>query len=354
MFLNGVFSILMLLCDLFEMPITQYDRQVYISVIINYLAGILGVFLIDGEGSRIKVFSKGFVISIPVIVSVICLEFSQGLELINLCFYALGSGVVSTILTMFIVPFLENVYGRLTNFRLAELTDHKAKLIKLLKERAPGTFNHTVILSTLAESCATAINENPLLARACAYYHEIGKVKKPDYFTENQYGRNPHDELSPELSTDIIRAHAKDGSDLIKRRRLPQVLADACEQHHGTMPIRYFYAKALKFTDGELSIEKYSYYGPKPKTKINAIIMICDACEAKVRSVANRTHENVDKAVKEIIEERMDLDQFTDCDITLRELDIIRNTITNTLAGVYHERVKYPKLKIGNKNGTQS
>ena len=117
------------------------------------------------------------------------------------------------------------------------------------------------------------------------------------------------------------------------------------------MPIRYFYAKALKFTDGELDIEDFSYYGPKPQTKINAIIMICDACEAKVRTVSNRTHENVDKAVKEIIEERMDLDQFTECDITFRELDIIRNTITNTLAGVYHERVKYPKLKKGNSNG---
>jgi putative nucleotidyltransferase with HDIG domain len=205
-------------------------------------------------------------------------------------------------------------------------------------------------VASLAEACSNAIGLNPLLARACAYYHDIGKIKKADYFAENQSGYNPHDELSPELSTDIIRAHARDGADLIRKFRYPEVLAEAAEQHHGTMPIRYFYAKALKFTDGELDIEDYSYYGPKPKTKINAIIMICDACEAKVRTVGNRTHENVDKAVKEIIEERMDLDQFTDCDITFRELDIIRNTITNTLAGVYHERVKYPKLKKGNSN----
>lgn len=354
MFMNGVFCILMLLSDLFELPLLDYNRQVYISLIINYISGIFAVFMIDGEGSRIKVFSKGLVVSIPVVVSAICLEFSKGLELVQIGIMALSSGLSSCVFMMLFLPFFEAIYGKLTNFRLSELTDHKSKLVKLLIERAPGTFNHTVIVATLAESCANAINENPLLARACAYYHDMGKVKKPDYFTENQSGANPHDELSPELSTDIIRSHAKDGSDLIRRRRLPQVLADACEQHHGTMPIRYFYAKALKFTDGELSVEKFSYYGPKPKTKINAIIMICDACEAKVRTVSNRTHENVDKAVKEIIEERVDMDQFTDCDITLKELDIIRNTITNNLAGVYHERVKYPKLKTGNKNGRQS
>ena len=354
MFINGVFCILMLLADLFEVPLSSYTREIYISLIINFISGIFAVFMLDGEGSRIKLFSKGIVVSIPVIVSAICLEFSKGLNLIEIFLYALCSGPVATILMMVLISFLEAIFGRLTNFRLTELTDHKSKLIKLLIERAPGTFNHTVIVSTLAESCANAINENPLLARACAYYHDIGKVKKPEYFAENQSGKNLHDELSPELSTDIIRSHSKDGGDLIRRRRLPQVLADACEQHHGTMPIRYFYAKALKFTDGELSMDKFSYYGPKPKTKINAIIMICDACEAKVRTVSNRTHENVDKAVKEIIEERMDMDQFTDCDITLKELDIIRNTITNNLAGVYHERVKYPKLKAGNKNANQS
>ena len=213
------------------------------------------------------------------------------------------------------------------------------------------SFQHTVSVATLAESCATEIGENPLLARACAYYHDIGKMNNPTYFTENQQGYNPHDDLTPELSTDILRGHVRDGASLIRKHRLPEVLAGAAEQHHGTTPIKYFYAKARKFTDGDLDIENYCYYGPKPQTKINAIIMICDASEAKVRTLTNRSHENVDKAVKEVIEERMDMDQFTECDITLKELDVIRNAITNGLAGVYHERVKYPKLKMGGKNG---
>ncbi|MBO5926839.1 MAG: HDIG domain-containing protein [Clostridia bacterium] len=350
-FVNCFFSILMLLFDLFVNYYLPIDIELYNSFIMSFIAGTLAVFIIDSEGSRLKVLCQGTVLSVPVIVSAVCLEFTNDLSTIWFTIlYALLSGLLSDMIMMVIIPFFEFTFGALTNFRLAELTDHKSRLIKALIERAPGTFNHTLIVASLAEACSNAINLNPLLARACAYYHDIGKIKKEDYFAENQTGYNPHDELSPELSTDIIRAHAKDGAELIRKWRFPEVLAETAEQHHGTMPISYFYAKALKFTDGELDVEDYSYYGPKPKTKINAIIMICDACEAKVRTIGTRTHENVDKAVKEIIEERMDLDQFADCDITFRELDIIRNTITNALAGVYHDRVKYPKLKKGNKN----
>ncbi len=349
-FLNCVFCILMLLCDMFTCATTEYNREIYISLIINFVSGIFAVFTVDGEGSRSRVLFSSLIISIPVVVSAVCLEFTTDYKrLLIVALFAFGSCGIADGLMLLLTPIFELSFSVLTNFRLAELTDHKSKLIKCMIELAPGTFNHTIIVAMLAEACSNAIGENPLLARACAYYHDMGKIKKPEYFTENQTGRNPHDELTPELSTDIIRAHAKDGYDLIKKWKLPEVLADASSQHHGTLPIRYFYMKASKFTDGDLAIENFCYYGPKPQTKINAIIMICDACEAKVRTVGNRTHENVDKAVKEIIEERMDLDQFTDCDITFKELDVIRNTITNTLAGVYHERVKYPKLKKGGK-----
>lgn len=358
LFLNCAFCICMLLLDLFVRTSPDYDRVIYTSLIINFISGIFAVFMIDGEGSRAKVLGHSVFIAIPVIVSAVCLEFttsvseldSEGLRALGrTALFAFGSGVLSDGIMMLLLPFFEIAFGAVTNFRLAELTDHKARLIKCLIALAPGTFNHTTIVAMLAEACSNAIGENPLLARACAYYHDIGKIKKPEYFTENQTGVNPHDELSPELSTEIIRSHAKDGAELIRKWRLPEVLADAAEQHHGTMPIRYFYAKALKYTDGELNMDNFCYAGPKPQTKINAIIMICDACEAKVRSIGTRSHENVDKAVKEIIEERMDAEQFSDCDITFRELDIIRNTITNSLAGVYHDRVKYPKLKSGSK-----
>ena len=351
-FMNTVYATLMLLVDIICASFSGGGNYVLVSLIMTLTCGTVSVFLVDGEGSRAKVLAMGFLISIPAILFAICVEFTFEFgNLIAPLLFALGSGLLSVSIMTVILPVYELLFSALTNFRLTELTDHKSKLIKELSVSAPGTFSHTIIVAMLAEACGNAIGENPLLVRACAYYHDIGKLKNPDMFTENQSGKNPHDELSPELSTDIIRSHAKDGAELIRKRRLPEVFADAAEQHHGTLPIRYFYMKASKFTDGKLGIENFSYYGPKPQNKVNAIIMICDACEAKVRTVGNRTHENVDKAVKEIIEERMELDQFNECDITFKELDIIRNTITNTLSGVYHERVKYPKLKIGGRRG---
>ena len=351
-FMNTVYASLMLLTDIICSSFGGQGNYVLVSLIMTLTCGTVSVFLVDGEGSRAKVLAMGFLISIPAILFAICVEFTfEFRNLIAPLLFALGSGLLSVSIMTVILPVYELLFSALTNFRLTELTDHKSKLIKELSVSAPGTFSHTIIVAMLAEACGNAIGENPLLVRACAYYHDIGKLKNPDMFTENQSGKNPHDELSPELSTDIIRSHAKDGAELIRKRRLPEVFADAAEQHHGTLPIRYFYMKASKFTDGKLGIENFSYYGPKPQNKVNAIIMICDACEAKVRTVGNRTHENVDKAVKDIIEERMELDQFNECDITFKELDIIRNTITNTLSGVYHERVRYPKLKIGGRHG---
>ena len=209
-----------------------------------------------------------------------------------------------------------------------------------------GTFNHSIVVAHLAEACAIALNEDTALARAVAYYHDVGKLRQPEYFTENQVGFNPHSELSPELSVDIIRSHAKDGYDIVKKYGLPQEIADVCIQHHGTMPMMFFYARALKMTDGELNIEDFSYPGPKPQTKIAAIIMIADASEAISRTLPDRSPENVETAVREIIEERMDLEQFDECDVTMKDLSIIKETIVNCLSGVYHSRVQYPKLKI--------
>lgn len=180
----------------------------------------------------------------------------------------------------------EAVFNCITDYRLRELTDHDAPLMRELKDRAMGTFNHSIVVAHLAEACAIALDEDTALARAAAYYHDVGKLRQPEYFTENQAGYNPHNELSPELSVDIIRSHAKDGYDLIRSKHLPKLLADVAIQHHGTMPIKYFYAKALKMTDGELNIEDFSYPGPKPQTKVAAIIMISDASEGDLANAA--------------------------------------------------------------------
>ena len=193
----------------------------------------------------------------------------------------------------------------------------------------------------------TAIGEDALLARTCAYYHDIGKLRRPEFFKENQAdATNPHDELTPELSSNIVKSHTLDGYNLIIKNRLPKEIADICLEHHGTMPMLFFYAKAKKFTDGEVDINQYCYNGPKPQTKIAAIIMIADGCEAAVRTLQDRSREKVDELVRKIVADRMKLGQFDECEITLKEINIIIHTVVNNLTGIYHNRIEYPKVVI--------
>lgn len=320
----------------------------YSSLVIGFSTGIIGVYLIDGVGSRIKVFGRGLSMMVPVLVCLVLLEQTNLLKYPERVVAGASSAVLSVVLFMAILPVFEWLFNKLTSYRLSELTEHSAPLIKRMIEEAPGTFNHSIVVSNLAESCAIAIGEDALLARCAAYYHDMGKLKQPEFFKENQQGgRNPHNDLTPELSANIIRAHAKDGYDIVKKYGLPQEIADVCIQHHGTMPMMFFYAKAKQFADGgDVDIEKYSYAGPKPQTKIAAILMIADAGEAAVRTLKDRTRENVDALLSRLINERMQLRQFEDCDITMKELNIIRNTIANNLTGVYHSRIEYPKVNL--------
>ena len=347
-FMNTVSCFLIFMIDAFLSIKVMEGHMLYSSLLIGFSTSILAIYLVVGISSRLKVFLMGFVISIPIMICTICLEISSlKTNTVPLLTAGFTSGMTSVVGLMAILPIFEKVFNRVTVYKLYELTDHKATLLQKLNEQAPGTFNHCLVVSTLAESCASAIGEDPLLARACAYYHDIGKIKNPEYFTENQSGYNPHNEITPELSVDIIRSHATDGARIIREHKLPTILSDVAEQHHGTLHIRYFYMQASKFSEETLPLKDFAYKGPRPQTKIAAILMLADACEAKARSLPVRSHEKVDEAVREIIEERMDFDQFYECDITMKDLDIIRKTLTNALAGVHHDRVEYPKLKIG-------
>ena len=350
-FLNVIFALLLFSVDRFSnfSMYNDYENALNSTPLLVFSSGMVGIFVGSKVKTRLRAFLTGFAICIPIVIMVVCLEYSAGGRIWQLLLFGIEAGIVSVVLFMAFLPVFEVLFNCITDYRLRELTDHDAPLMRELKERAPGTFNHSIVLAHLAEACAIAIDENTALARAAAYYHDVGKLRQPEYFTENQTGYNPHDELSPELSVDIIRSHAKDGYDLIRARHLPAILADVALQHHGTLPIKYFYAKALKMTDGEINIEDFSYAGPKPQTKIAAIIMIADASEAISRTLQSRSPESVDNAVREIIEERMDLDQFDECDITMRDLFAIREAIVGCLTGVYHSRVQYPKLKLKRK-----
>ncbi len=353
-FLNTVYAITVLVVDRYtnEQWMTLYES--YASFLSAFCAGIIAIFLYKNVKTRIGSVLTAFVLYIPVIIinAAMLLPTSELLNVsyvLGILMYSALDCVFSFILFFIILPFFEIVFALLTPFRLRELTSDSAKLIKRLKTNALGTYNHSVIVAQLAEACASAIGEDPELARAAAYYHDVGKLKNPEYFSENQSDYNLHKELTPELSVDIIRSHTRDGAQLIRKNHLPEFFAEVAIEHHGTLPIKYFFAKALKMSDGELNMGNYSYAGNTPTSKIAAIIMIADASEAASRSLPERTPEKVEALVKGLIEERMNLDQFDDCDITMRELSIIASTIVSQLTGVYHSRVQYPKLTLSSK-----
>ncbi len=353
-FMNFVFCILILLFDSFQgMFINPYGVQQQQTYALFFLAmgvssGILAVYSMKEVYSRLKLILLGFFISIPSVICIIIPIVEYGNDLIlTYIICSIASGPTAVAFFLMLLPFFEVIFNKVSTFKLAELTDHKSRIVRKVIAKAPGTFNHSIVVSNIAEACATAIGEDALLARTCAYYHDIGKLRRPEYFKENQTDdKNPHDDLTPELSANIISAHANDGYTLALKNRLPKEIADICRQHHGTMPILFFYDKAKKFTDGKVDIAQYCYAGPKPQTKIAAIIMIADGCEAVARTLTDRSRESVKKAVKKIVNSRMELGQFDECEITLKELNIIINTVVNTLSGVYHNRVEYPKVSL--------
>ncbi len=353
-FINFVFCIMTLLFDSFigmykgpgELQTNQIDYLFYLAMGVS--SGIIAVYSMKDVYSRLKLILLGFFISVPSVICIVIpiVEFGEG-QIANYIISSVASGPLAVAIFLMLLPFFEVVFNKVSTFKLAELTDHKSRIVRKVIAKAPGTFNHSIVVSNIAEACATAIGEDALLARTCAYYHDIGKLRRPEYFKENQMDeKNPHDDLTPELSANIISAHANDGYTLAIKNRLPKEIAEVCRQHHGTMPILFFYDKAKKFTDGDVDIAQYCYAGPKPQTKIAAIIMIADGCEAMTRTLTDRSRESVKKAVKKIVNSRMELGQFDECEITLKELNIIINTVVNTLSGVYHNRIEYPKVSL--------
>ncbi len=358
--LNFVYSLLVFLVDIYTNNfINGAGGFMYYSLMLGFVCGTVAIFAAGRVKTRGGVLAVGMLVSIPTACIILLLELASVNE-IGLFAFLTSAGwgllgcILSSVFTIALLPVFERTFNRLTMFRLRELTRPDAALLKRLKTEAPGTFNHSLIVAQLAESCAIALGEDAELARAAAYYHDVGKLKQPECFTENQGEYNIHDELTPELSADIIRSHAKDGYDLLMANRMPQIFADVAREHHGTLPIKYFYAKAARISGGDVNVTDYSYLGPTPRTAIAAIIMIADASEAAVRAMKERSPEAVERVVRNIIEERMDLDQFVDCDITMRDLTTIKQTLVAALSGVHHHRVQYPAIRFNRGGGTQS
>lgn len=250
-------------------------------------------------------------------------------------FFSSNNGGFSTSIWIF--------FGILSSLKLTELSNPNHPLLRKLLIETPGTYHHSIIVGNLAESAAEAIGANGLLARVGSYYHDVGKTKRPTFFVENQLNsQNPHDKITPSLSKNIIIAHPKDGLEMLKDYKIPEVIQDLVMQHHGTTTLRFFYNKALNETDGAVNESEYRYPGPKAQTKEAAIVQIADSVEAAVRSLSNTTNESIEEMVRKIIKSNLDDGQFNECDLTFKEIEIISISMLETLKGIFHSRIEYP------------
>ncbi len=256
--------------------------------------------------------------------------------------------LISGILSVGLLPFYESIFDVVTNIKLLELSNPNQPLMKKLLMEAPGTYHHSMMVANLAEAAAEVVGGNPVIARVGAYYHDIGKTKRPYFFGENQIGKeNPHDKITANLSTLIILSHTKDGLEMAKEHKIPKIIQDIIVQHHGTTLVKYFYYKVKNSSDNpeEIKEEDFRYPGPIPDTKESGILMLADSVEASVRSIPEPTKDKIENMVNNIINDKINNNQLINCDLTLKDIELIRKSFLKTLDGIYHHRIEYPTEK---------
>ena len=356
-----------IMLSVFTNPRTAYYITVILTILISsalwLAAARISVFLIVALFAAVctsKInFTKRFqIIKVGVEISIVMVLCILALYLLQLCltdmaykwflsdlvfgaFNCLFSGIIA----LGMMPLLENISGIITPYGLSELGDGNQPLLKRLQFEAPGTFSHSTMLSTLAESAAEAIGANATLARVGALYHDVGKLKRPLFFIENQnyFGiENPHCKLNPRLSKMVIVSHVKDGLEIASEYNLPDVLKDFISQHHGTTLASYFYSQAIKQEGMDNVVqEQFRYPGPKPKTKETAIVMIADTVESASRTLKEYSQEELEKMINKLIIEKLNDGQLSECPLSLRDLKTIAETLGKSLRAAHHQRIKY-------------
>lgn len=305
-------------------------------------------------GERNKILFCGMAGSLVFAIIMISIQMFFNLYWKNYIFtyslYAFLSGLVSIIICIGSIPLLESAFGIVTDYKLQDLTSSNQKLLHRLMIEAPGTYHHCLITANLAEAAAYSIGANPNIARAGAFYHDIGKLARPMYFAENMHGSNIHDKLLPYDSAKIIMNHVTDGVELAKQHKLPDIITDVIREHHGTTLVKFFYYKQCKLAEENESIEKpdeadFRYKGSLPKTKESAVIMLADTVEAAVRSSISKgmTEPEVADFIKTLIKDKLNDGQLNESGLTINDLDKIGAAFLEIFKGMYHERVAYPK-----------
>ncbi|MFH1202339.1 MAG: HDIG domain-containing metalloprotein [Candidatus Omnitrophota bacterium] len=324
--------------------------------IIFLLGSIVGIVSVLGIRRRAQILQAGLMVSLVNFFSVVGLGLYNNLNVevfLNDGLIGILNGLLCAVMLMVILPIFEWIFGFITNISLLELSDFNQPLLREMILKAPGTYHHSLIVGNISEAAAEAIGANALLARVGAYYHDIGKIEKPEYFSENQTDdESKHDNLSPSMSKLIIVNHVKNGLELGQKFKLRNTIRDFVEQHHGTSLVYYFYRRALEELeqDEEVREEGFRYPGPRPQTKEIAIVLLADSVEAASRSIEEPTPQKIENVVHKIINNKFIDGQLDECDLTLKDLEKIAKTFIHILSATCHARIKYPDQEDGSQD----
>jgi cyclic-di-AMP phosphodiesterase PgpH len=314
------------------------------------IAGLMGVWGVKSCRRRSALIQTGLIISVANMVLVAAFKFLEfpftGNDLLIAEVFALGGGVLTGILALGLGPIMESLFNYSSNIRLLELLNLDQPLLKDLMLVAPGTYHHSMVVGQMVEAAAETIGANPMLAKAAAFYHDIGKIKKPIYFVENQTsGENKHEKLAPSMSSLILISHVKDGVDLARKHRLGENITDIIRQHHGTNLISYFFhkAKTQAAKPNQVKMEDYRYPGPRPQTKEAGLVLLADQVEAASRTLTDPTPARIQGMVQKIINNVFADGQLDECELTLKDLHHIARSFNKILSGIFHQRIQYPQ-----------
>ncbi len=334
-----VFALLMGIMHRFSFSIT----------LMTIVIGMTAVFTTRRVRKRSDFYRIVFSVVLAYVVLIFFVEnlrMSPGSEILTDMAYGAIMGILSTALTIFLLPIFESLFGFTTDITLLELSDLNHPLLKRLAMEAPGTYHHSISVGNLSEAAAKAIGANSLLARVGTYYHDIGKIEIPEYFVENQLSvTSRHQSLTPSMSALILASHVKKGRQLGEEAGIPDDVLNFIEEHHGTMVMTYFYNKALEQGADESSIDKFRYPGPKPQTRETGISMLADAVEAASRTLEEPKPARLRHLIQRIINDRFQSGELDECPLTLRDLAKIREAFAQVLMAVFHQRIEYPKKK---------
>jgi putative nucleotidyltransferase with HDIG domain len=322
----------------------SFDASAYIFALVS---GVVASYALRKAERRMDLVKAGLIIAAANCIAVLVILLTRGAgpaSYPSMLFWAGFNGLVSGMLVLGFLPPLEHVLNTATTFRLIELSDLNSPMLKRLFTAAPGTYSHSIMVANLAEAACQDIGANPLLARVGAYYHDIGKMENPGYFVENQTVYNRHDDTPPRLSATVIRSHVKLGVEKARSLSLPREVIDIIAEHHGNSVITWFYNKALK-QESQVNMEDFTYTGNPPRSRESAVVMLADVTEAAVRTLNKPTAAKMEKFIQELINAKVDHGQLAESELTFRDLETIKKAFVRVLAGYYHSRIEYPKLK---------